>query len=132
MLLNSTNVDVLADEDFHSSHSCLKFIFKGKFTEEASDLSTQIWDQEFKSNPDRKFILIWDCVQMTGFEMSARREWIKCMQELHENIDKIIVVSDNVLIRGSARLMLKLFSFESEVFSTYQEIAVAYPNKFFA
>ncbi|MEQ9305638.1 MAG: hypothetical protein RJQ14_17125 [Marinoscillum sp.] len=65
---------------------------------------------------------------MSGFEMSARREWVKCMQQLHERIHSIIVISDNVLIRGSARLMLKLFSFNSEVYTSYDELIKAHPT----
>lgn len=127
MLLTSENVDVKSESLF-SDQLCLKFIFKGKFTEEACRLSTKVWTTEFEQSPASSFVLIWDCVPMSGFEMSARREWVKCMQQLHERIHSIIVISDNVLIRGSARLMLKLFSFDSEVYTSYDELIKAHPT----
>ena len=124
MLLESTNVDLSYNDQFDLP--CLVFTFKGKFTQLASEESTQVWKEVFdKSNS--KHILVWDCSQMTGFEMSARREWLKYMQLLSNRIDRVLVISDSVLIRGSARLMLKLFNFRSEIYSNQREVWDKYP-----
>lgn len=125
MLLNSPNVDVVYDKRLDLP--CINFKFKGKFTQLASELSTEAWEEAFAKEPS-KFILIWDCSAMTGFEMSARKHWLNQMHQLHPQIDRIIVISDSILIRGAARLMLKLFQFKSEVYNTHREVWDHYPT----
>ena len=125
MLLKSENVEVRFDDRFDLP--CLYVRFKGKFTEFASQQSTTIWKVVFDEQQDSKFIMIWDCMDMTGFEMSARREWLKHMHLLHNQIDRVIVISNSVLIRGSARLMLKLFGFDSEIFDSHHDVWAKYP-----
>lgn len=126
MLLSSKNVDVHVERRLDTP--CITFIFKGKFTQEASELSTQAWQEHFTNHPNQKFAMIWDCQQMTGFEMSARREWLKHMHILYKQIDRVIVISDSVLIRGAARLMLKLFSFKSELYESDVKVWEVYPE----
>ena len=125
MLLNSPEVDMELDDRFDLP--CLNVKFKGKFTQDASEKSTQIWKATFRKYPRAKFIMIWDCMEMTGFELSARREWLKHMHELHDQIDRVLVISDSVLIRGSARLMLKLFRFKSELYDSHHHVWDHYP-----
>ncbi|HCX23405.1 MAG: hypothetical protein CMB80_06860 [Flammeovirgaceae bacterium] len=120
MLLRTPNVEVRLDDRFDIP--CVNVRFIGKFTESTSIESTTVWKQTFQKHPKAKFIMVWDCMDMTGFEMSARREWLKHMHELHGQIDRIIVISDSVLIRGSARLMLKLFRFKSEMFNSHHDV----------
>jgi len=126
MLLKSSNVDVL--EENRLDGPCLKFVFKGKFTQDASELSTQVWEKHFAAYKNQKFIMIWDCQEMTGFELSARREWLKHMHHLHHQIDRVIVVSNSIMIRGAARLMLKLFSFKSELYESDRYVWEVYPE----
>lgn len=95
-------------------HKCLHFIFKGRFTEKISEQACAIWrDELLKSNEE--YVLIWDCLKMNGFEMAAKNVWLTTMKSVGHKIYKVIVVSDNIIIRGTARLMLKIFSFKSEI-----------------
>lgn len=126
MLLKSENVELQFDDRFDLP--CLNVKFKGKFTELASVQSTKIWKVVFDKQEDSKFIMIWDCLEMTGFEMSARREWLTHLHLLHHQIDRVIVISNSVLIRGSARLMLKLFGFKSEIFDSHHDVWAKYPE----
>lgn len=126
MILTTPNIDVGFDDRFDAP--CLTFKFKGKFTQTASEESTLAWKEAFAEDPHTKFIVVWDCMEMTGFEMSARREWLKYMHQLHDQIDRVMVISDSVIIRGSARLMLKLFQFKSELFDNYRQVWERYPS----
>lgn len=121
MILKSENVDIKSNARF--GHYCLHFVFKGKFTEKASELSTSAWKEEVSKNAGSKYVLVWDCLKMDGFEIGARREWLECMKVLKHSIHSVVVVSDNVVIRGAAYLMLKLFTFESTVVKSFDELA---------
>ncbi len=116
MDLRSENVDVL--NNFDLGFNRLDFIFKGKFTIQASVLATQSWRKKFESVPSQKFVLTWDCTNMDSFEIGARREWLNCMNDLHGQIEKIVVISDNMIIRGAAHLMLNSFKFKYEIRNT--------------
>jgi hypothetical protein len=117
MSIKTKNVDVHLNPEY--GNNCLNFVFKGKFTVEASIAASTEWRREFKASSGQNFLIIWDCMEMDGFDMAAKREWFNCMNELHDQIDKIIVISDNMVVRGAAYLMLKSFNIESEVFKTY-------------
>ena len=85
--------------------------------------STEAWKAYTRQFPNEQFTMIWDCLKMDGFEMSAHQEWVACMQSEKEQIHKVIVISDNIAIRGAAYLMLKLFTFESLVVKSLMELA---------
>lgn len=59
---------------------------------------------------------------MAGFDLAARKEWITFLQSLEGKLGKVNVISDNIVTRGSARLLLKLFGLEGEVYKNYEEI----------
>ncbi|MEQ8581749.1 MAG: hypothetical protein RIC30_17615 [Marinoscillum sp.] len=121
MIFTSQNIDIKPNSSF--GPHCLHFVFKGKFTQQASLESTEAWKAHTRQFPAEKFTMIWDCLKMDGFEMSARQEWVACMQSEKGQIHKVIVISDNIAIRGAAYLMLKLFTFESLVVKSLTELA---------
>ncbi|MFY0598803.1 MAG: hypothetical protein JXR03_03970 [Cyclobacteriaceae bacterium] len=116
MILESKNVDISINDSY------LSFIFKDKFTEEASASSTKAWKEIFNSRSGKSFTLIWDCLQMTGFEPSAKNKWMECMGGLRNQISSVIVISDNIVIRGASHLMLKFYGFEYRVFKSQEEV----------
>lgn len=126
MILRSENVDIMADSK--SGFDCLHFTFKGKFTSEASLKSSEAWKETFAVSKNRKFKLYWNCLQMTGFETSAKSEWMKCMGELKNQISSVVVISDNIVIRGASHLMLKFYGFEYQVFKTYDDAQKQFEN----
>lgn len=103
--------------------NCLKFTFRGKFTKKDSLHASVSWERECSKHPsDTQFVIIWDCTQMTGFENSARNIWMETMYILEKNISKVIVISDSIIIRGASRLMLRIFSFESTVIKSENQV----------
>ena len=116
MLIDNKNIKVY----YHAmpEGNSLKFDFKGKFDLTTCQDTVSAWNSAFESFKGKKFTLIWDCSQMSGFDVEAQREWVKHMNRLAGQIEKVIVIADNIVIRGAARLILKLFSFESEVYNS--------------
>lgn len=105
--------------DIHSDHfqdePCLYFRFKGKFTEEASNRSTQAWHQMLESNPSERYIFVWDCEEMNGFEISARKIWYQYMNIHKRQIERVVVVGGGILIRNAARVMLEFFGLPTTI-----------------
>ena len=120
MILSSQNIDIKEDPSY--GLNCLHFSFKGKFTEEASISATQSLSAEFDSNPSITYSFLWDCMKMEGFEIAARKEWYRCMKIYKKRISKVCVVSDNILIRGAARVMLQFFGIPSAIVKSYDEL----------
>lgn len=119
MSLSTSQVKIGSSK--RGSVDSLNFTFKGQFTEAASIEACQSWDLLMAKNPTKQ-ILIWDCSEMNGFEMAAKNQWIKSLNLNAKKISKVVVVSDNIMIRGAAHLMLKLFSFDSKVFRSSNKL----------
>ncbi|RED93405.1 hypothetical protein [Marinoscillum furvescens] len=88
---------------------CLRFTFRNKFTEQAAIAGTKVWNEELNKHPECTYQFIWDCTEMTGFEISARREWYKYMAIHKHRISRVTTISGNIMIRSAAKVMLELF-----------------------
>jgi hypothetical protein len=101
--------DLTIEIDSHADGSpILNFTFSGKFTEKASREGSRFWDA-ILSNSRESCHFVWNCTTMTGFELSARKEWYKYMSIHKEKIKHVTVISGSVMIRSAARVMLELF-----------------------
>jgi len=98
-----------------AGNAILHFTFKGKFNEDASVAATAKWRQVCDENPDQAYVHIWECSQMTGFDQKAKSLWMEHMKKYAKQMDKIILISENILIRGAARLMSKVTQHRLEV-----------------
>ncbi len=121
MLLSTSSLEIRRDPEFGQNALVFKFI--GKFTEEASIEGTRVWKKEFDENPDiEDWVLIWDCLEMTGFEISARKEWYKYLKDSNPRIEFVVIAAKNVLIRGAARVMMDFFGLKSQIVKSLDEI----------
>lgn len=121
MIFTSANLNIRSDSDF--GQNGLYFEFKGKFTKDVSAQATQAWTSELSKTGDH-YTFIWDCSNMNGFEPSARTEWYKGMKACKGQIDSVIVISDRILIRGAARVMLELFGVRNTIVKKKEELLV--------
>lgn len=121
-LLAADTVDVSFNSRFDK---CLLFTFKGTLTQKDGHLAIQIWSEIFEGS-DEKYTLIWNCSKMDGFERAARSEWTETLQKWPERIDKIFLISDSIIIRGAARLMLKLFHIELIPVKSESELSISH------
>ncbi|MFY0628300.1 MAG: hypothetical protein JXR07_18535 [Reichenbachiella sp.] len=123
MSFSSEHLDIRINSEF--GLNCLEFVFKGKFTEQASIKGTEAWVKIFDSNPYTKYTLLWNCEDMTGFEPGARKEWYRVMKIYKPRIKEVTVVSKHLIIRGAAKVMLEFFGIKSKVVRTIDELMVA-------
>ncbi len=107
-------------QDHLLSKNCIKFSFQGKFTTQVCHEAVLEFNQKFR-NSATPFNFIWDCTAMSGFDLAARKEWIEFLNSLDGKLGKVNVISDNIVTRGSARLLLKLFHLEGDVYRNYAE-----------
>lgn len=119
MILSSTNINISLDPDF--SENCLLFEFNGKFTEKASIEGTQAWIKYMTEN-DGHFTFIWDCTNMEGFELNARKKWYETMKLFSKRITFIHVVAGNIIIRSAAKVMLNFFGVKGIIVKTMDEL----------
>lgn len=105
-----------------NSQNCMMFRFRGKFTEAAARKSIESWSAYQDQNPDSKLTHVWVCTNMTGFDNSAKNLWLDQMNAQKTRINSIKIISDNIVIRGAARLMSKFTNHELEVLKSEAEL----------
>ncbi len=103
-------------------NECVKFTFKGHFTEEDAKYGVGEWNDFFKSAGTEKVTVIWDAVQMTGFDNNARVVWQKAIKEFKKQIDCIWLIADSKIIRAGAKAMSLFTSFCLKAVKTEDEI----------
>ena len=90
----SSQLDIKLLQDIDSSTPCLYFKFKGKFTEQASIAGCNTWATEMDTKPNINFDMVWDCTEMEGFELNARKEWYNCMVNYKTRINKVMCLAE--------------------------------------
>jgi len=107
-----------------SPNPCLYFKFTGKFSTQTSISAAKNWSLFFEENPEEQIEFVWDCKEMTGFELNARKEWYKAMQKHKRRILKVHVISDQLMIRSAAKVMLQFFGIPSEISRSGDELPI--------
>ena len=111
----SPELDIHLLADSGSANACLYFKFKGKLTKETSKAGALAWLNHMDEKAEDNFEFVWDCKEMTGFELQARKEWYNAMQTRKDRITKVYVVSNHLMIRSAAKVMLQFFGIPSEI-----------------
>ena len=120
--MNKTLDNPIIDWCQVKNHNCLKFTFREKLTEKNADIAIERWTKLFDLNSDKKIILIWHCIEMTGYEPMARIKWQKAIKMLKDQIDCIWLVSNSKLILTGARIMSFFTSFKINITSSEDKI----------
>ena len=89
----------------------LKFVFHGHFTEEEARSVIDKWIEEFSKElpDDTKTNIIWDCLEMTGFDPKVKKIWQDILKSLSPKIADIWIISTSPVIRIAA-LTMGMFS----------------------
>ncbi|MEQ9467453.1 MAG: hypothetical protein RLN88_08580 [Ekhidna sp.] len=119
-VLKEESVEIKRFQD--NGKDFLHFGFKNKFSEDMSLKATDIWAKFCDDNPSKRFIHIWDCQSMTGFDNSAKKRWMDHLDKYSGQTEKIILVSDNIIIRGAARIMSKMTKHHLNVYKSLPEM----------
>jgi len=106
------------------NEDCLKFTFDGKFSEEQAISGASEWRQLFDNTGNEKSILVWDCLDMTGFESNARTVWLKAIKDLKKNIDCVWVISESKIVRAGAKVLSTLSGFKIKTVKSESEISL--------
>lgn len=106
---------------------CLKFNFGSNLTAELAESLIKDWARHFNDYPNEKFVLIWDCLQMSGYEPGARMKWQKAMKDFTNQIDVVWIIADKNIIILGAKLMNMISKLNLKVVSSLKEIPVKEP-----
>jgi hypothetical protein len=102
----------------------LSFKFSGDFSEKDAIEGIKEWRELFSSARKEKLCIIWDCMNMTGYETGARIAWQKAIKELKKRINCVWLVTDSKVIKTGAKLMNAFTSFKLKVVKSIDQIAV--------
>lgn len=106
-----------------NNEELLKFTFNGEFKEEDAIEGVKEWKELFASAGSEKLCIIWDCVNMTGFESKARIAWQHAIKDLKNQINCVWLITDSKIIRTGAKLMNTFTSFKLKVVKSIELIA---------
>lgn len=120
-ILVEENVEIRKFND--EGQDFLHFTFKNKFTEDSSVKATKAWANFCETNPTQQFVHIWDCQSMSGFDKKAKDLWMEHMNKYSSQTNKIVLVADNIIIRGAARIMSRFTKHKLEIYKTLTEMA---------
>ncbi len=107
-----------------NGEDCLKFTFKGHFTEEDAEFGVNEWKEFFESAGNEKVVIIWDSKQMAGFDNKARVVWQQAIKELKKQIDCVWLISDSSVIRAGAKMMSAFTSFSLKAVKNEAKIKI--------
>lgn len=107
-----------------SEKNCLKFTFKGNFTEQNASDAAGKWRDAFADKHDEKAVLIWDCQEMNDYDHNARTIWQNLCKEYKDRIEIIWVITDSLLIKMGASVISVFTSMKIKVVSSENDISV--------
>lgn len=105
-----------------NSVECLKFNFNGHLKTSDAMEGIEEWRKLFKTANGDKITIIWDCINMTGFDNKARVQWQQAIKDLKAKFECVWLVTDNKIIKAGAKLMNTFTSFKLKVVKTIDNI----------
>ncbi len=70
----SPELNIHEIKNVNSDNKVLHFEFVGKFMKKTSVEGSKAWTGFMDEHVQHAFEFVWDCTQMTGFEINARKE----------------------------------------------------------
>ena len=119
MLLSIPEVEV--EHQKISNQHFLIFEFRNHFSAEAAREASEVWTR-FHLDENVSAIHVWNCSWMTGFDIAAKNIWMKKMKEHDQMIDRIVLISEMIIIRGAARLISKFTKHRLDVYRSIPEM----------
>lgn len=99
----------------------LVFEFRNHFSLKAAEAAVNSWS-DYNLQHEQSATHIWNCKRMSGFDMAAKKVWMNKMKESGDLIERIILVSEMILIRGAARLMSKFSKHDLQVYKSLDQM----------
>ncbi|MFK7954450.1 MAG: hypothetical protein AB8B73_16475 [Ekhidna sp.] len=122
MIFSSPALKIKVINDSNLGFRSLHFKFLGKFTRDASVAGSSKWAEFMDENSEEQFEFVWDCIEMNGFEIAARTEWYKTIKMYKDRMRKVQVISNNIMIRSAAKVMLQFFNVPSDIIRSKEPV----------
>lgn len=108
-----------------SGKQFLKFIFYGHFSTDQLVHAIASWKNEIsrKLALGKKAHIICDCLEMTGFDPEAKKEWQQILKEESQRIEDIWIISKNPTIILAANTMAIFSQFRIKAVYSESEIS---------
>jgi hypothetical protein len=84
---------------------CLLFTFEGHLTDDSAEEAVIKWKDEFSKRPGLKVFLVWESLEMTGYDKQARIIWQNTILEYKNRIDGIYIITKSKLISAGAHFI---------------------------
>jgi|GEM_PF-3528697 len=95
----------------------LIFFFRGKFSERTSKEAAKVWSTVFEEDQKQQYHIVWDCTEMKGFEINARKQWYELLSKYRPQIAHVTTICSSIMIRSAAKVMLQLYNIPNKVLS---------------
>lgn len=102
---NSSQADVGIEWKTISGRECLFFKFGPYLTEDSAKIAAERWKDEFNKKPGKSIVIVWECLDMKGYDKQARIIWQDTMNEYKKRIDGIYIITKSSLISAGAHFM---------------------------
>src|SRR5512136_15329 len=83
-----------------SDLDCLKFTFNGNFSENVATNTIAEWEHMIGNVKDAKINMVWDTLNMTGYESDARVMWQHMLKKYKPIIGTVWVITNSALIKA--------------------------------
>lgn len=113
-------------EWFYRHHKrSLQFNFDGHLDDFSAKTVIAKWKNEIaeKVDENEKVDVIYNCLNMTGFDTSARKAWQNAMLDLKPKLNEVWIISDNSFILAAAKTMGLLTRFKIKVTRSLETVA---------
>ncbi|KPK02013.1 MAG: hypothetical protein AMK71_03780 [Nitrospira bacterium SG8_35_4] len=105
-----------------SGKNYLKFTFKGSLSKEMASVAIKKWRDAFHLKAEEKITLVWDCLEMEGYDTESRKSWQNALKEMKDQIETIWLITTSNVIKMGASIMGAFSTLKIRTVSTESEI----------
>ncbi len=109
-----------------SEKKCLKLTIHGHLSDKNAFEAVSKWKEELSTNlkSGEKANIICNCLNMTGYDTNARKQWQQTISDLKSQVEYIWIISDNKNFRTAAKTMGFLTKFKIKTANSESEICI--------
>lgn len=104
------------------SRRALRITIIGHLDENSANVLANDLKKELDKNDSGKITLVWNCLDMTGYEPVARMKIQNLIKSFKNQLENNYLVSTNKVIQGGAKILSIFSSFNMKVVNSEDEI----------
>ncbi|MCU0430902.1 MAG: hypothetical protein MUF42_13135 [Cytophagaceae bacterium] len=97
-------------------------LFDGVFTLEQARKVSEEWESQVKAFPGKKWIMVWDCQQMTNYEPLARGLFQRMLLDNKKSVQHIFLITDSMIIKAGAKLLSMFTGLQLSIHASQEEV----------